>query len=123
MICPRSGRNDSSAQPHQGRATRRGNRTHPADARVPLSSGPILTRSQPPRHLPFPRRVAHRPTCDGRILWALPQLALQRSLGSSFGGPARLAAPSARIPDMLRRQGPRPGSLGSGDPAPQDVSK
>ena len=50
-----------------------GNRTHPADARVPLSSHSIHGPHHPnlPEQLLFPSR-RHRPTRNGRILWALP---------------------------------------------------
>jgi poly(hydroxyalkanoate) depolymerase family esterase len=78
----------------------------------PSARSPFMTRSQPPRAAAVPEPTSSTDTQRPNLLGATAK-ALQRSLGSSFGGPRGLQL-SAQSPDMLLRQGPRSDSLGEG---------
>ena len=78
----------------------------------PSARAPFMTRSQPPRAAAVPEPTSSTDTQRPNPLGATAK-ALQRSLGSSFGGPRGLQL-SAQSQDMLRRQGPRSDSLGEG---------
>ncbi len=78
----------------------------------PSARSPFGARSQPPRAAAVPEPASSTDTHRPNPLGATAK-ALQRSLGSSLGGPRGLQIP-AQSPDMLLRQGPRSDSLGEG---------
>ena len=76
----------------------------------PSARSQLGARSQPPRAAAVPEPASSTDTHRPNPLGATAK-ALQRSLGSSFGGPRGLQIP-AQSPEMLLRQGPRLDSLG-----------
>ena len=94
MIHSRSGRYEPSAQPHQGRATCRGNRTDPADAAVAASS--VAIRDSVPTSpgiYSFRAGASSTPTPPTEPSEPPAAKALQRSLGSSLAGARGLQIP------------------------------